>query len=157
PRNVHFVVRDPDRPERRYVKQCKCNNAPDDLPSLAFRVEKRILASDAGEIETAIPVFEEKTVNVDLSSLLNPEKKRSRAPIKAEKLAVWLFDHLTELKGRSQAGPLFDAAAAAFADEVPNPLGEKGEDGLWTNGNNLHRAAKRVPYLESPRNGKKVA
>jgi hypothetical protein len=49
PRNVHFVVRDPDDPERRIFKQAKCNNAPDGLKALAFRIEKREVTSEGGE------------------------------------------------------------------------------------------------------------
>jgi hypothetical protein len=71
-------------------------------------------------------------------------------------MANWLFDYMTENPGPLQAGPLHDAAALAFAHEVPNPMGQKGDDGCWTNGRILKRAADRIPLLEPPRHGKRI-
>jgi hypothetical protein len=158
PRNVHFVVRDPEDPERRFLKQAKSNNSPDDLPAVAFRIEKRTVQSAAGEIETAIPVFDAQTVNVDLVHLMNSEKSR-RGPQRSDqsnRLAEWVYDYLVAEGRPVQAGPLYDAAAAAFSNERPNPLGEKKPDGRWSNGTVLHRAADRVPMLPTPRDGKRV-
>lgn len=157
PRNVHVVVPDSDNPSRRFFKQAKCNNAPDDLSALAFTMEKKLLPSARGEIETAIPRFEEGTVSVDLGHLMGGgNRRRGPKAAKSEKLAIWLFDYLSEQQSPVQAGPLYDQAAAAFADEVPNPLGEKGEDGRWTHGKALQRAADYIPNLPAPRNGKRV-
>jgi hypothetical protein len=157
PRNVHFVVRDPNDPERRFFKQAKCNLAPDNLPALAFRIESTVVESANGPIETAIPVFERDTVDVDLYHCLNGEKgQRGRPTAKySMALAEWLHDFLNG-KGEVQASRIFDAAAAAFANECPNPLGEKKSNGKWTNGTALYRAADVVENLLPPRHGRKI-
>lgn len=154
PRNVHFVVRDPENPERRFFKQAKCNNAPDNLPALAFKVETREVMSEAGEpIETAVPVFEAETVAVDLGDVVNGTKGAKRGP-DAEKtmaLAEWLHDFLAGRPGPTPLGAIFDAA------------GEKGlighkrpEDNKWTSGSVLYEARKRVPSLLDPRSGGRI-
>ena len=66
PRNVHFVVKDPDNPKQRYFKQCKCNNAPDDLEAIPFHVEQRVLTIGDIIIETSVPIFADKGVDLDL-------------------------------------------------------------------------------------------
>ena len=38
---IHVGFRDQEDDGRRIFGQPKCNNAPDDLPSLAFRVEQK--------------------------------------------------------------------------------------------------------------------
>jgi hypothetical protein len=157
-RNVHFIVRDPEAPERRFIKQAKCNNAPDDLAAIAFRIEKRIIPSEDGDIEAAIPVFDSELISVDLAHVMNAEKPR-RGPQRSQqsvRLIHWLFDYLASEGRPVQAGPLYDTAAAAFKNDRPNPLGEKGDDGKWSNGRILLRAADRVEELEPPRNGKRV-
>lgn len=154
PRNVHFVVRDPENPERRFFKQAKCNNAPDGLPGLAFKVETREITSEAGEpIETAVPVFEAETVQVDLGAAVNGSKSKPRGP-DAEKtmaLAEWLHDFLMGRPGPTPLGAIFDAA------------GEKGlighkrpEDNKWSSGSVLYEARKRVPSLPDPRAGGRI-
>ncbi len=156
-RNTHFVVRDPDDPSHRFFKQGKCNNASEDLTAIGFRIESRIVHSSAGDIETAIPVFDAEGTHIDLAEAMagekKPGKRRGREPAKTAELAAWLFDYLASEGRPVQAGPLFDAAATAF----PEMMGEKQDNGLWAKGNNLHRAADHIPRLESPRDGAEVA
>lgn len=154
PRNVHFVVRDPEDPERRFFKQAKCNNAPDDLPALAFRVEKReIKIGDGAIIETAIPVFEDKLVHVDLRNAVNGEKasaKRGPDPAKTMKAAEWLYDYLDGCGGTSLLAAIFDDAGAVGL------IGEKGSDGKWSGVRLLYTARDRISQLPEPRNGKRI-
>lgn len=97
PRNVHFVVKDPDNPKQRYFKQCKCNNAPDDLKAIPFHVEQRVLAIGDMKIETSIPVFADKGIDLDLQKVLGGDKaRRGPIPIKTNEVAEWLFVRLTE-------------------------------------------------------------
>lgn len=97
PRNVHVIIRDPNEHGRRYFSQAKCNNAPDDLPAIEYRVEKRLLVSDGNpDIETAIAVFEQKLLSdFDLAALMsNQAGRRGPRPIKSSKLAQWLYERL---------------------------------------------------------------
>jgi hypothetical protein len=80
PRNVHVVIRDPEDPARRYFSQPKINNGPDDLPSLAFRIERRELVLEGGEvIETAVPIFEDDPVTIDINEMINRKAGRGEA------------------------------------------------------------------------------
>ena len=81
PRNVHFVIRDRDDPNRRLFKQAKCNNAPNDLSALAFSIEKMMVPSAAGlDIETSYPVFEAEPVHVDLQEAMGKKGHGHRGP-----------------------------------------------------------------------------
>lgn len=97
PRNVHFIVRDEENPLRRYFKQAKCNDAPDDLHALPFRIEERAVVRDDGEvIKTAVPVFEEEGVKIDLTETMNPKRGRPADTEKKQQCAEWLKQLLTE-------------------------------------------------------------
>jgi putative DNA primase/helicase len=97
PRNVHFVVKDPDNPKQRYFKQCKCNNAPDDLEAIPFHVEQRTLVVGDLRIETSVPIFADKGINLDLQQVLGGDKgRRGPKPVKTNDVAEWLFARLTE-------------------------------------------------------------
>ena len=96
PRNVHFVVKDPDNPKQRYFKQCKCNNAPDDLEAIPFQVEQRILSVGDIRIETSVPIFAEKGIKLDLQQVLGGDKgRRGPKPVKTNEVAEWLYERLT--------------------------------------------------------------
>jgi putative DNA primase/helicase len=97
PRNVHFVVRDPDDPSRRFFKQAKCNNAPDDLPALAFRVERREIPCGEGQvIETAVPAFEPEPVRIDLHELVSGKPQARDSEDDTAQAAEWLASRLAE-------------------------------------------------------------
>jgi hypothetical protein len=109
------------------------------------------------EIETAIPVLEEEIVDLDLRALMAVEgKRRGRKPVKAKKLARWLYDYPITSAYALPAGAIYESAGAAFSDEIPNPLGEKGVDGRWTNSRSLLRAADRISGLHAPGDGKRI-
>jgi putative DNA primase/helicase len=115
PRNVHFVVADPDNPARAIFKQGKCNNAPKNLAAIAYELVKTIIPSAAGEIETSYPVFDPETVQVDLAEAMGGGKaKRGPDPAKTAQVSEWLVEYL-----EAQAGP------AAFRDVI-NAAGEQG-------------------------------
>jgi hypothetical protein len=120
-RNTHLVVRDPDDPERRFFKQAKCNNAPDDLPALAFKVEKRDVPGEGGAtIETAIPVFEPEPVkDLNLAEVLAASggARRGPKPDKSARLAEWLHDYLE----RGPAPVVEVVAAARDAGKLKAP------------------------------------
>jgi AAA domain/Bifunctional DNA primase/polymerase, N-terminal len=152
PRNVHFVVRDPDCPERRFLKQAKCNNAPDDLPAIAFTVERREVTNSAGEvIETAIPVFEAETVTVNLGDVVNGKgPSRAPDPKKETEVAEWIHDYLN---GRAGWTLLREIRAAAGEAGL---IGKQDDKGKWNNLTRLYRGKERVSGLPSPRDGKRV-
>jgi putative DNA primase/helicase len=96
PRNVHVVFRHPDDPETRVLAQCKCNNAPDDLPALKFRIEAQRVMSESGEIETSRPVFSDELVSPhDLKRIMAVHKGRpGPEPVKLADLARWVLGKL---------------------------------------------------------------
>jgi hypothetical protein len=149
PRNVHFVVRDPDDPMRRLIKQAKCNNAPDDLPGLAFRVERRDIEGRDGEmIETAIPVFETEGVAVDLGAAIGgaiTPTRRGPEPKKTTAVAEALVDFLQARGGPAPLGAIFDHIGEAGL------IGRKKDDGRWSSGSVVYAARDRVPDLPAPR------
>jgi hypothetical protein len=151
PRNVHFVVRDPDDPMRRLIKQAKCNNAPDDLPGLAFRIEQRIIKSIQGEeIETAVPVFEAEGVTVDLGTAIGGAgipTRRGPEPKKTTAVAEALVDFLGARGEPAPLGAIFDHIGEAGL------IGHKKDDGRWSSGMLLYQARDRVPDLPAPRDG----
>lgn len=144
-RNVHLVTRDPDDPTRRFLAQAKCNNAPDDLPSLAFRVERREVEIAGGEMaETAIPVFESDPVSVNLQEIVNGKArgeggKRGPSPEKSARFAEWLW-------GRLQAGPVPIADLIDDAREE-GLLAEKTKQEPKPSLTPLYNAKKRIPKL----------
>jgi hypothetical protein len=155
PRNVHFVVREPENHLRRFLKQAKCNNAPDDLPALAFQVESReITADDGAVIETAIPVFEPNPVTIDLGDIVTGNSRGNRrgpATDKARIVAELVFDLLADANG-----PMLWAALAE-AVGAKGFLGERDpETGYWKSPTVLYRAKDLVPSLPPPRAGKRV-
>jgi putative DNA primase/helicase len=147
PRNVHVAFKDPESEGRRIFGQVKCNNAPDDLPSLAFRVEKKTFEMDGLSIETAIPVFEAELVRVSVQQAMTGNGKPGPKPEKTGAFAEWLFDRL---EGRPQPEPLGDIAAAAGE---AGWIGKKKEDGKWSNFTALYRAKEHVAKLPVPRSG----
>jgi hypothetical protein len=157
-RNVHIIVRDPDPdpddPERarRFFKQAKCNNAPDDLPALAFKLEKReIVGADGEAIETAIPVFEAEPVALDLGEALNSRGgKRGPAPRRQIQTAEWLYDFLAARTGWTRLRAIIDAAGEA------NLIGRLKDDGTYSGLTMLYRARERVEQLTDPRQGRRV-
>jgi hypothetical protein len=152
PRNVHFVVRDPDKPERRLFKQAKCNNAPDDLPAIAYSLVRTDIDSPAGPIETAIPVFEASTAQIDLTEAMNAARgRRGPAPEKTGRVALWLLGYLRQESRPTRLRDIFDAAGAA---------GHVGEQRLdkqgrlrWSNVAILYRARDMIPNLPAPDDG----
>ena len=148
-RNVHFVVRDWVNPDRRFFKQAKCNNAPDDLPAIAYRIEKKIVPSDSGDIETVIPVFEAATVDISLSDHLNgPGSRPGPVATAIPRLARFLLGFMKE-KGPVLLGEIAQAAGEAGL------LG-KHKDGKWTSFTFLYRAVDAMPQLPPPDDGWKI-
>jgi AAA domain len=96
PRNVHVVIRDEDDPKLRFFGQVKCNNAPDDLASFKFKIERREVAAEGGVIETSIPVFEKDLVEVNLNNVAEGGKHRGPQPQVSSKMARWLFEQLKD-------------------------------------------------------------
>jgi hypothetical protein len=142
PRNVHIIVRDPDQPDRRFFKQCKCNNGPDDLDAIAFTIEKRFIKDQEGaEIETAIPGFEGGLHKIDLASVMNGDRgRRGPRPVKSSKIAEWLWDQLKD--GRAvKVIDLVDQARDAELLEAPTEKTPKPPI------NALYRARDRIPQL----------
>jgi putative DNA primase/helicase len=145
PRNVHFVVRDPDNADKRIFKQAKCNNAPDDLPAVAYSLIKAMIPSVAGEIEAAFPVFESEPVKVDLGELMNPARRPGPKTAKTTDLAKWLLDYLRRERTPVPKGAVYNAAGDAGL------IGEYGpqKDGKlrWSAGYALSRAFHKVPMI----------
>jgi hypothetical protein len=152
PRNVHFVVDNPDKPGQRLFKQAKCNNAPRDLPAIAFEIVTRMIPSPKGEIETCYPVFAAETVDVDLKEALSGGKSRGPAPTNTEKLARFLLEHL-KVKKIDYMSAI--AAAAGAAGLIGKPTIHKGRSS-WTGFNGLYRAIEAIPTLPPPDDGFEV-
>ena len=152
PRNVHLVVRDLQKPERRLFVQAKCNIAPDDLDAVAYSLAKAVISSPAGDIETSYPIFEAETTQVDLTEAMGGKAtRRGPTPEKTMKAAKWLLDYL-----RGQGG------LVAFR-EVIDAAGEKGFVGdlklntegrmRWSNPRMLYLARDAVKALGGDDNG----
>jgi hypothetical protein len=154
PRNVHFVVDNPDKPGQRLFKQAKCNNAPRDLPAIAFEIMTSTIPSPRGEIETIYPSFAADTVSVDLREALVGGKGAGRPGISAARLAEFLFDFLKG-KGPVLLGEI--ASAAGAADLIGKQREGKNGRIEWTGFTNLYRAVDGVASLPTPRNGWIVA
>jgi len=109
-RNLHIVLRDPDNKEQRFFAQAKCNNAPDDLPWIAYKIERRSHGSDNGEIETSIPVFSPELVRGrDLGQVVAGERgQRGPKSIVTAELTHFLHGQLEE--GSTRLKDLVDRA-----------------------------------------------
>jgi len=153
PRNVHFVIRDRDNPNRRLFKQAKCNNAPDDLSALAFSIEKAMVPSATGlDIETSYPVFEAEPVHVDLQEAMGKKGHghRGPSPQRTLEVAVWLLDYLRQEGQPVRVRHVFEAAGAkGYVGELKD---EKGRL-RWSGGRTLYTAKERVPELPEPNRG----
>ncbi len=142
PRNVHLIVRDPDQPDRRLFKQCKCNNGPDDLLAVAYRIQKAMVNHGDKAIETAIPIFEEHGVKIDLSAVMNGDKpRRGPAPARSSKVAEWLWDQLRDGKPHPLKDLIVDAR------EARPPLLTTPAEGAKGSLTPLYNAKDRIPVL----------
>jgi hypothetical protein len=153
PRAVHIVVRDPDDPRRKFFQVAKVNEAPDDVPALAFRVEPREVEGEGGEvIETAVPVFESEGVSINLNAAINGRTcRRGFDPVRTTAMAEWLFDHLDGQSGWTHRSDLFAAAGEA------GYLGTYDEKTKrWSNIAAFYRAKDLVAKLPEPRAGKRI-
>ena len=150
PRNVHIVVRDRDKPERRLFVQGKCNIAPDDLPAVAYTLVKTTVPSPAGEIETAYPVFEADTIKVNLQEAMGGGSgKRGPEPIKTAEIARFLVEFMKG-KGPVFFGEIMDVAGARKL--IGEPCLSQGYPS-WTYKRGLYRAIEEVPSLPAPDDG----
>jgi hypothetical protein len=149
-RSVSFVVRDPDDPAHRIFTQVKCNIAPDNLPSIGFRIETRPVATEDGEIETAVPIFDATPIeSFDVHDAMTSDKgtgTRGPAPTKRVDLAAWLVDHMKE------QGPILFAKLVDEAGEA-GFLGAENADGRYQGLTNLYRARDYIPKLPEPHAG----
>jgi hypothetical protein len=151
-RNCHFIVRNPDDPTHRIYAQIKCNNAPDDLPAIGFKVEGRMVDSDGQQIETAVPVFDAETMTIDIREAMNQDKgagKRGPDPAKKKELAIRIVEFMKD-RGLVPVHEMFRMAGAA------GYLGAEKADGRWSSPNPLYRAKDYVPELEAPHDGWEV-
>jgi putative DNA primase/helicase len=150
PRNVHIVVRDRDKPERRLFVQGKCNIAPDDLPAVAYSLVKTTIPSPAGEIETAYPVFEADTVKVNLQEVMGGGNgKRGPEPVKSLEIARFLVEFLKG-KGPVFLGEIMDVAGSRKL--IGEPCINQGYPS-WTYRSGLYRAVEEVRGLPAPDDG----
>ena len=153
PRNTHLVARDPDKPGRRIFQQAKCNDAPDDLPAIAFTVERTTVEFEGEVIETARPVFEAEGCVFNMTAAVagggREGAPRGPSAEKTTALAAWLFDALSDGMKHPLAA-LFDLAGEA------GHLGRKKPDGKWSGVSSLYDARKAVPNLTDHRAGKRV-
>ncbi len=142
PRNVHLIIRDPDQPDRRLFKQCKCNNGPDDLLAVAYRIQKAAVKHGEEVIETAIPAFEEQGVKIDLAEMMNGDKPRKgRVPVRSSKFAEWLWEQLKDGKPHPLKDLILDAREARPPLLATPPEGTKGSL------TSLYNAKDRIPAL----------
>lgn len=147
-RAVHFVVRGKEDPGHRVFALAKCNVAPDNLPAIGFRIEERTLPSEAGDITTAVPVFDDEPMEISLHEAMTEDKgaggKRGPDPAKTRKLAQWLVDFMKD-KGPVYLSDIIEAAG----DE--GFLGKPMEEGAHKyRSTALYRAAEQVPRLQMP-------
>jgi AAA domain len=153
PRNVHFVVADPDKPDRMFFKQAKCNNAPRDLSAIAYSLIRADIPCANGTIETTLPVFEAETVQVDdLQAAMGSRRgKPGPAPEKTVKVAVWLLAYLRSHPGPSLMREVFDAAGAM--DYVGVQKANESGYLRWSIPGTLYRAKDEISKLPSPDDG----
>jgi hypothetical protein len=140
-RNLHIVVRDPDKREQRFFVQAKCNNAPDDLPWIAYEIEKRILPTSDGEIETSVPVFSRELIRGrDLGQMVAGERgKRGPKSVVTVEAAHFLIAQLEP--GRCRLTDLGDRARERGL--LSNRLNKNGKLSLAT----LYDAKELIPRL----------
>lgn len=152
-RTVHVAARDPEDKKRIIYCQVKNNLGPLQ-PALAFRIEEVHVPYKDGSIRTSRAVFEDKPIEADAGELLeagrNPGKRRGPTPEKTRKLAVFLYEHLSDPRIPRPLGAIFDAAGQAGL------VGLKKPDGNWSSGALLYQARKLVPELEDERAGWRV-
>ena len=142
PRNVHCVYRDANDPEVRIFGQCKCNNAPDHLKSLEFKIVKQAVMSASGEIETSTPIFSHDLIDVDWKRAMSGDKgARGPKPVKSSELAGWLFDQLKG--GRVPLGDLIDDAREAGF--LPLPTATHPDPKATS----LYHAKRRLPKVHA--------
>lgn len=140
PRNVHIIVRDQDIAGRRFFKQCKCNNGPDDLPAVAFTIQKVTLQYKGREIETSTPQFEEGLHKIDLAAMMNGDRsKRGRAPVKSSRFADWIWNKLQD------GNPVLVMDLVTYAQE--DELIACAQNGEKVSMTPLYNGMRRIPDL----------
>ncbi len=115
-RSVYFVMRDPETPGRRFlIPDEKSNHAPDDLPSLAFSIDRKEFENpdNPGEvIETTAVEFEPDAVQVNVRDLMASAKESTGGgQPHIGQAADWLRQAI------EAGGPIGSMFAAKLGDE----------------------------------------
>jgi hypothetical protein len=142
-RNVHFVVADPENRDRALFKQAKCNNAPKNLPALAYTLVKTTIPSEFGDIETSYPEFEKGLVEFDLGDAMAGDAGSNGASGNAsqrDKCAKWLIDYLWQIG----VGVELDYSRLINAAGDNGFAGKTNDQGRWSNPNLLSRAIHAI-------------
>jgi hypothetical protein len=151
-RTVHVTVRDPDDKQRRYLAMVKSNLGPTQ-PTLEYHIAEHFLEHGEDRIRTSRAEFQDGPCDVDAAEMMNRSRsgaKRGPEPAKAAAVAEWLFDFLSSQPGPTPLAAVFDAAGLA------GMIGSQKQDGRWSCVSALYRAAKTLPGLPAPRDGKRV-
>jgi hypothetical protein len=115
PRTTHIFARDDQDPKRRLMMLYKNNLAPDDLPTLAYRIVGAEVVGEGGEmVATSQAVFEDAPIELSRAeqadAVAGGHGRGDRA--KRERLIAWLRGQLAE-------GPV-------ESDEIKRRAGEDG-------------------------------
>jgi putative DNA primase/helicase len=151
-RTVHVTLKDPESKGRHLLCQVKNNLGPLQ-PAVAYRIAEHHIDHGGATIRTARLEYEEKTVDVDPTQLMDADRartKRGPKPRKTNEVAEWLYDHLTE-----QGRPVPLAAILDAAGEK-GFVGQKQDNGRWSSPANIYRAKDVVPSLPEPKGGYRV-
>ncbi len=109
---------------------------------MAYRIEKTVVNHGEEVIETAIPIFEEDGVKIDLNAVMNGDKPRKgRVPVRSSKFAEWLWDQLKDGKPHPLKDLILDAR------EARPPLLATPAEGSKGSLTSLYNAKDRIPVL----------
>jgi hypothetical protein len=159
-RAVQMVGHTKDDPGRKLLTLAKNNNAPADIPALAYRIESlTIEGPDGDEIETCMPVFEAEGVAMSADDLMTgaagaTERKPGPAPTKRAELAEWLVRYLRAKPCPTRLAELIEEAGeAGFLGEAT--IDANGRE-KYKNVGALFKAKEYVPRLKAPLDGWEV-
>jgi hypothetical protein len=142
-RNVHLVVRHPESTEQRVMVQAKCNNAPAELGGVGFRIDRTVVPSPTGDIETSVVVFLPGMVDVDLAGAMGGGNgRKGPEPGKTREIAAWLIGYLRDAQ---TPVALKDVFAAAGDKGHVGQLKQDSQGKLrWSASAGLYRAAEMI-------------
>jgi hypothetical protein len=151
-RVVHVTIKDPNKPDVRYLERPKCN-LDEPVAALAYKLVSAEFEQDGVTYKTSRAEIDPEPVAIDAEAMTNPKREGARGPDPKKEIAIaeWLFDFLDGQAGWTERRHVLSESGKAGLIGTYNPQTKK-----WSNGTVLYRGKDRIPELKDARANRRV-